>query len=277
MIVLDLLPFRRAVRHLPLCLVFIVLICLAGCARQTAGPKTSPLAPAEEHEALSRLRALAASPQPSTVETGYDLSWQIMGQSGKLAAQLWMDAPEFFRFSLHDPLGRTLYLAVSDSERFTLFDNRAAVAKKGRVEGAVWRRFVPEPLAMKDLAPLLGGRITKAPLLAKAAGNPDGSGWWYEWREGDLDHRLLLDKETGQVARRIILGKDRAALLDISYLNYDEDRASGYLWPGKTEITGSLVRGRLLLERGGPLSFDPLPLSVFHPEMPGHFKEEWVK
>ena len=254
----------------------VVLACLAGCAGK-GGPKTTPLAPAEEREALSRLRALAAAPQPSSVETGYDLSWQILGRSGKLAAQLWMDAPDLLRFSVHDPLGRTLYLAVSDGDLCILVDNRASTVKKGRVDGGAWRRIVPEPLGIADVAPLLGGRLAKMPLAVKASGNPDGSGWWYEWREGDLGHRLLLDKKTGLAARRLILDKGGDALLDVIYLNYDEDRASGYLWPGKTEVAGSLVKGRLLLERSGPLSFDPLPLSVFHPEIPEHFKVEWVR
>lgn len=264
---------RRAVLSLA---ALVLLACLTGCAGKS-GPKSIPLAPAEEREALSRLRALAAAPQPSSVETGYVISWQILGQSGKLDAQLWMDAPDLLRFSVHDPLGRTLYLAVSDGEWCILVDNRAATVKKGKVDGGAWRRIVPEPLGIRDVAPLLGGRLVGMPPLVRATGNQDGSGWWYEWREGDVGHRLLLDKETGLVARRLVLDKGKDALLDVSYLNYDKDRVSGYVWPGKTEVSGSLVKGRLLLERSGPLSFDPLPLSVFHPELPAHFKVEWVR
>ena len=267
--------FASASRRIAAFALALCVFSLAGCAGRA--PQTIPLAPAEEREAMSRLRALTVAQQPSSVETGYDLSWQIMGQSGKLAAQLWLDAPDFLRFSLHDPMGRTLYLAVSDGELCILVDNRASAVKKGKVDGSAWRRFVPEPLKLHDLTQLLGGRLAKMPLPVKASGNPDGSGWWYEWSEGDLHHRLLLDKKTGLAARRIILDKGRDTLLDVRYLNYDEDRASSYLWPGKTEVTGSLVKGKLLLERSGPLSFDPLPISVFHPELPKHFKVEWVK
>ena len=85
---------------------------------------------------------------------------------------------------------------------------------------------------------------------------------------------MLLDRERDLVARHLLLGKKDEILLDVTYLNYDQDRETGYFWPKTTELSGSLVKGTIKLERSGALSFDPLPLSVFRLDVPSHFKVE---
>ena len=120
------------------------LILLAGCSSL---PKTAALTPAEQQSALSRLHDFASAIPSSSVDTGYDLAWDIMGQSGKTEAQLQMEAPDMLRFSALDPLGRLLYLAVADGQNFALVDNRAATVQRGPVNGPLWRKHVPEPLA----------------------------------------------------------------------------------------------------------------------------------
>ena len=71
--------------------------------------------------------------------------------------------------------------------------------------------------------------------------------------------------------------KKKELLLDVVYLNYDQDRETGYFWPKNTELSGNLIKGTIKLERSGILSFDPLPLSVFHLDIPPHFKVEQVR
>ena len=270
-------PARPGFRFLPALAPALMLALMLSACSGLDLPKTTPLSPKEQREAAAGLRALVGETRSSSVETGYDLSWEFMGQRGKFAAQLQMDAPDLLRLDLFDALGRTLYLAVADGERFRLIDNRAAKVRVGRLDGPAWRRFVPEPLDMREVAALLGGRPSHVPLLLTATGNADATGYWFEWQENGQGRRLLLDRETGLAARYVMLDKQKDILLDIRYLNYDQDRASGYFWPGKVEISGALVKGRFLLERDGPLSFDPLPLAVFHPEIPPHFTEEWVR
>ena len=266
----------RSIRSLSALLPGLALLTLlAGCSSL---PKTAALNPAEQQSALSRLHDFASAMPSSSVDTGYDLAWDIMGQSGKTEAQLQMEAPDMLRFSALDPLGRLLYLAVADGQNFTLVDNRAATVQRGAVNGPLWRKHVHEPLAISSLMPLLGGRVEKLPAYGiRAEQNPEKSGYWFFWKEGGLNHHLLLDKKSGLVARHI-LAKDRGGiLLDLRYTGYDRDRKTGYFWPKLTEVEGRLVRGTLTLKRSGRLSFDPLPLSTFHPEIPSHFKEESLR
>ncbi len=256
-------------------LYLFILTLLTACGGVKL-PKTSPLPLVEQQKAIAHLKALAAEPQPQSIETGYDITWNILGQSGRVSAHLQMDEPDQLRFSAHDPLGRTLYLAVSDGERFTMVDNRAAQVRRGRVDGASWRSVIPEPLSLKDMAPLLGGRLENTlPSLIKAAQNPEETGYWFIWQDKRaLTHHVLLDRERDLVVRHLLLGKKDEILLDVTYLNYDQDRETGYFWPKTTELSGSLVKGTIKLERSGALSFDPLPLSVFRLDVPSHFKVE---
>ena len=160
-----------------------------------------------------------------------------------------------------------------------MVDNRAALVRRGRVDGAFWRSVVPEPLALKDVASRLGGRLENAlPALIKAAQNPERTGYWFIWQDKrGLTHHVLLDRERNLIARHMLLGKKDEILLDAVYLNYGQDRETGYFWPQKTELSGSLIKGTINLERSGQLSFDPLPLSVFRLDIPPHFKVEQLR
>ena len=177
-------------------------------------------------------------------------------------------------FTVLDPLGRTLYLAVADGRKFALIDNRAASVQRGLVNGRVWRELVPEPLKVQDVVALLAGRLERVPAFGvRAEQNPEHNGYWFSWDHPGLSHRVLVDKKTGLMARHLLLeneGGKTGILLDLRYIDYDQDRGSGYFWPRTTEVQGSLVKGSLRLARSGPLSFDPLPLSTFHPDIPPH-------
>ncbi len=269
-------PLSRHVATHGLCALLLVFV--SACSGVNV-PKTVSLPPLEERKALASLERLHAEHLPSSVETGYELSWEILGSSGRITALLQMDAPDQLRLGAYDPLGRTLYLAVADGRFFTLVDNRAALVRQGRVDGAAWRALVPAPLTLEDVGPLLSGRPpARLPALIKAAQNPEGSGYWFEWTDGHgLNHHLLLDRERNLVARHIFLDKKAGILLDVSYLNYDQDPETGYLWPKTTTVSGSLIKGILTLERSGELTFDPLPVSVFHPDLPPHFRVEHLR
>lgn len=270
-------PFltRCLTNYLPYALLLTLLTACSGIQL----PKTSPLPELEQQQALARLKALADEPQPPSVETGYELSWNILGQSGRMTALLQMDEPDQLRFSAFDPLGRTLYLAVSDGRLFTVVDNRGALVRRGQIDGTSWRSLVPEPLGLKDMGPLLAGRVGHiAPGLIKASQNPEQTGYWFVWKDGrELVHHVLLDRAQELVARHLLLDKKGKILLDVVYLNYDQDRETGYFWPKNTEVSGSLVKGKLVLERSGELSFDPLPVSVFYLDIPPHFKVEQLR
>ncbi len=269
-------PLSRHIAAYGFCALLLMLLSACGGVKV---PKTVSLPPPEEQKALASLERLRAEHLPSSVETGYELSWEILGSSGRITTQLQMDAPDQLRLGAYDPLGRTLYLAVADGRSFTLVNNRAALVRRGRVDGAAWRALVPEPLTLEEVGPLLSGRPpAQMPPLIKAAQNPEGSGYWFEWTDGHgLRHHLLLDRERNLVARHIFLDKKDGILLDVSYLNYDQDPETGYLWPKNTTISGSLIRGTLTLKRSGELSFDPLPVSVFHLDLPPHFKVEHLR
>ena len=254
-----------------LLLCWALLTLLTACAPSL--PRTTPLGPVESRQALADFKTFAEAPFPSTAEAGYDMSWQAMGQSGKLAVQAQMDAPEYLRLTALDPLGRTLYLALADGEHFTLVDNRAALVKRGRTTGATWRGLVPEPLAPADLPPLLSGRV-KLPLppFITASRGGDGQGFWFVWREGALTHHVQWEREAPLLARHLLADQGKKVLLDIRYLSPEKDRKSGYFWPRTTTVSGALVKGTLTLERVGELSFEPLPVSIFHPAIPPHFQ-----
>ncbi len=269
----------RVLVHSGLCVLILVLLSACG---GISLPKTSALPALEQREAIERLTTLAQEPLPPSVETDYLISWNILGSSGRVDAVLLMDEPDQLRFSAHDPLGRTLYLAVSDGTNFTMVNNRAATVRRGRVDGASWRSVVPEPLILADIVPLLGGRVhgltSTLSGQIEAAQNPEQTGYWFVWQDSrKFSHHLLLDRERNLVARHLLVDKKDTILLDVSYLNYDLDEETGYYWPKTTEVSGSIVKGKLLLERQGLLSFDPLPVATFFLELPSHFKVEQLR
>ena len=123
----------------------------------------------------------------------------------------------------------------------------------------VWRELVPEPLKVQDVVALLAGRLERVPAFGvRAEQNPEHNGYWFSWDHPGLSHRVLVDKKTGLMARHLLLeneGGETGILLDLRYIDYDQDRGSGYFWPRTTEVainylwTRSHMRHRLPNDR----------------------------
>ncbi len=253
-----------------------LLFFLSGCDTKT--PKTVALPPTVEKDALAAFDDFSQSTFPSDAECTYEISWEILTGKGNVTAIVQLDEPDLLKFTAFDPLGRTLYLAVSDGKQFTLVDNRAASAKQGGINGKSWREFVPSPLQVENLLPLLGGRledVNKAKVLA--ASSTDNTGYWYTWKDAnDLSHQVLFNKEHKWIEQHLLLNKEKKILLEISYLSYMQDKETGYLWPKRIQMTGDMIKGggTLNFTCVGQLSFDPLPASTFYLQLPPHFKVE---
>ena len=259
-----------------LCMGFLGLIYLAGCARPL--PQTVPLAENQVPEAERLWLALASVNIPARFEADFRLGWEILGNRGAIDAFLLVQQPGSLRFSAMDPLGRPLYIAVADGSTFTLADNRQERVYQGQVDSKFWQTYVPAFLATAQLPFLLCGLLPNPPAhMPEASQNSDQDGFWYVWHDDrQARHYVLLDQAKGTMRRHLVYNQDQDLLLDLTYQEYN--RVSGQQpWPQVLTITGSAVTGTITVHLSQVLfRGDLLAAALFNLTAPPHFSRMQV-
>jgi hypothetical protein len=256
--------------------VLLGLLTLAGCA--TRLPPTEPLVSAEWLEAETLFAGFAARPTPPAIDADLRLNWDFLGSKGGVAAVLQLQRLVQLRFTATDPLGRALFLAVSDGTAFTLVDNRQSRVYQGSTDSKFWHRYVPDAVAAEDLFLLLGGMSPEGVRRVNAsARDKGGAGFWYvlDARNG-LTRHLLIDRHSGRI-RRHLLVDDGETVLDIVYSGSTGADGAGYELPRELRVTGSAITGTLTVHIDTVYGFQPLPAATFHLVAPPHFMVEQVE
>jgi outer membrane lipoprotein-sorting protein len=253
-----------------------VLLVLSGCA--TKLPKTKPLTTDQQQEAEDLFRAFAQRPQPPGLDADIRLGWDILGSKGGVDATLQMQQPAFLRFSATDPLGRALFIVVSDGASFTMVDNRIGRIYQGKTDSKFWHSYVPETLQAEDLFFFLSGLLPKEETQTlKTAQDIEEKGFWYVWQDGrSMVHHVLFDWRSKQMVRHLLFDAHGHLVLDMTYSDYNRSQDAGFDWPRHLEITGTAVTGALTVQIKKIYSHAPQPPATFRVVPPPHFTVEQV-
>lgn len=263
----------------PRVLLLALLLCwsaLSGCA--TKLPQTTPLSSGQQQEAENFLISFFQIPRPAAVDADVRLGWDALGSKGNVNASLQLQQPAFLRFSVTDPLGRSLLLAVSDGASFTLVDNRIGRIYQGKTDSKFWRSYIPQAILPEDLFYFLGGLLPNVEMKAiGAAQDPERTGFWYVWKDGrSLTHYVLLDRRSREMTRHLLFDPRGDLLLEMTYSAYAGARESGFNWPRQLQMKGSAITGTLTMQVNKIYSHGHLAVTTFHLEPPAHFTVEQV-
>lgn len=256
----------------------VLLLCLSVLAGCATIPKTIPLTPDQQEEATVLFRSFSQVKQPAALDADIRLGWDVLGSKGGVGATVQLQPPAFLRFAANDPLGRALFLAVSDGATFTLVDNRIGRVYQGRTDSKFWHSYVPETLRPDDLFFFLGGLLPKTETQAvRPAQDLGKTGFWYVWKDGrSMTHHILLDRRTRQMNRHLLFDPGGNLVLDLTYSAYNDTWDSGHSWPGHLQITGTAVTGTLTVQIEKIYSYTPKGAAIFHLVPPSHFTIEQV-
>ena len=252
------------------------LLLLSGCA--TKLPQTTPLTLDQQQEAESLLQAFLQFPQPPAVDADIRLGWDVLGSKGGVDGTLQLQPPAFLRFSANDPLGRALYIAVSDGASFTLVDNRSGRIYQGKTDSKFWHSYVPETLRVEDLFFFLGGLLPNVDRRStKTAQDIEKTGFWYVWKdERSLTHHVLLNWRSKKMTRHLLFDAHGDLVLDVSYSEYGGPQHVGFDWPRHLQVTGTAITGTLTLQVEKVYSHLQLADSIFQLVPPPHFTVQQV-
>jgi hypothetical protein len=252
------------------------LLALSGCVGKQ--PKTLPLGPIEEQEAVTLWSGFVAGKRPSALDADIRLGWDVLGSKGTVSGTLQVQRPALLRFAANDPLGRSLILAVADTTSFTMVDNRIGHVYRGRIDSKFWHSYMPESVAPEDLFYFLGGFVPEGDVFAgKPAQDEENKGFWYHWQDRQsMHHQVLLKRGSGEMQRRLLFDAQGDLVLELHYSDYRKDAASGYLWPGQLRMTGKAVTGTLTLQVEKVFSHTPQGAAAFRLAPPPHFTVEQV-
>lgn len=253
-------------------LLFLVLLLLqSGCASKI--PSTLPLAESEKVSVLDRLREFQGRNCSQSLDADVTLEWLIYGKTEKIPGLLQLQSPAFLRYAVVDPLGRQLFILVSDGISFTLVDNRNAKALIGQVDSQFWKKYIPGFVIPTQYLSWLTGRLPAGDFKTgeiRADKRSVDAVWLITGWNDAIRHHVLFSPEAGQVLRHIIEGGNHEILLDVVYSDYDSTD-QGCAPPHRLQVEGAGISGTvtLLFEEIFPAA--PIPRGIFHLTLPDHF------
>lgn len=259
----------------PRILVLLLLVLLAGCAGRQ--PQTADLARSERERVETVFAEFADRTCPLSLDADITLEMQFLGKTEKSPGVLQYEGPSSLRYAVVDPLGRSLFIMVTDGFTFTMVYNREARAVTGSTASSFWREQVPAGVDIADLLLLLAGRLPDNLRLKDVRGDLAGTGFWLfaVGRDG-LRHEILLDPQISRVLRHILKDGSDKVLFDISYDQYEEKDSRCPL-PLALRVEGQTITGTLILHFARFYTGQPLTAQTFRITPPGHFAVQTVE
>jgi len=254
-----------------LLLILLLPVLQSGCASKI--PASFPLADTEKPYVLDRLREFRNRECPGSLDADVTLEWRMYGKTEKIPGMLQMQSPAFLRYSVVDPLGRQLFILVSDGSRFTLVDNRKARALTGGIDSAFWQKYIPDFISPADYMNWLTGRLPATPFeVREIRGDKQAvDAVWLitEWR-GGVRHHVLFHPDSSRMTRHIVENDSEEVLLDVSYTEY---RPNGTDCPEPSLLLakGEEISGTVQVRFDRILPPTPIPEPLFHLTLPEHF------
>lgn len=263
---------RRAVALLFCCLL------LAGCAGRL--PRTFPLPAVERENALNRFDAFLQHRCLRVLDADVTLEMRMLGKSEIAPGMLQAMSPSYLRYTVADPLGRSLAIVATDGTTFTMVDNRRAEAVTGPVDSGFWDEFFPAGIFVEDFIPWLTGRLPDMDFQINAVhGDRDDPALvWLISPGGDsMWHDIGFDQAAGVIRRHILRREGGSeAVLDVRYPRYNMEDAQCPL-PMELEVTGQAITGTLLIRYDRIYPDTTLSPRIFQLAIPDHYTVEEVE
>jgi len=254
----------------------VLTLTLSGCA--TKVPKTTPLHADQQQEADGLFSTVVQRQKPRALDADIRIGWDVLGSKGTVDAILQLQQPAFLRFSATDPLGRALYIAVSDGTTFTMVDSRTSRIYQGQTGSKFWHTYVPEALMAEDLFYFLSGTLPQVdPKTVTTAQDAKLTGFWYIWKDSRaMVHQVLLERQSREMARHLLFDPQGDLVLDVAYSDYRGVQENGFNWPRHLQITGKAITGTLTVQIEKIHSHQQLAATAFQLTLPPHYTVEQV-
>jgi outer membrane lipoprotein-sorting protein len=254
----------------------VVTLALSGCA--TKLPQTTPLHADQQQEADGLFSSFVQRQKPRALDADIRIGWDVLGSKGTVDAILQLQQPAYLRFSATDPLGRALYIAVSDGITFTMVDSRIGRVYQGKTGSKFWHTHVPEALTAEDLFYFLSGTLPQGdPKAVSTAQDSQQAGFWYIWKDGRaMVHQVLLARQTREMVRHLLFDPQGDLVLEVAYSSYRGVQENGFNWPRHLQITGKAITGTLTVQIEKIHSHQQLSATAFQLTLPPHYTVEQV-
>ena len=253
-------------------LVLAWLVFLSGCAGKL--PQTIAVNDSEKQQIFSRFNDFQSRVCDETIDADVSLVLTTLGKSEKASGILQVQTPSFIRYTATDPLGRSLFLLVTDGDTFTLANNRKGEGYTGFTNSSYFNKYVPTSILPEDIFSWLSGSLGQNRLLFEDMGR-DKDNLQQIWLQAEGDdkniHHVLFDLETEQILRRLVADNNRTILVDVRYENYVQDK-SRCPWPMKVTVESKELTGTVTLYYGQIFFNAPLKPELFYLQLPPHFK-----
>lgn len=258
------------------CLVLLLAVfLLAGCAGKA--PRTSTLESNEKEQVRAAYAQFAQQTCPLSLDGDVTLEVRMLGRTEKSAGILQYEGPSSFRYTMVDPLGRSLFIMATDGFTFTMVYNREAKAVTGSTASRFWRDYVPDGVSAADIVLLLAGRPPADMSLKDVRSDRDSAGFWlYGVGEEGIRHEILTDPQTSRVLRHILKDGRETVLFDVGYDRYAAGDQPCPL-PMTLRVAGKTITGTILLHFDRMFSGQPIPARTFQITPPGHFLVQEVE
>lgn len=249
--------------------LLLAVLLLAGCAGKI--PQTTSLESSERERVRAGFTEFSQRTCPLTLDADITLEMQLLGTSEKSAGMLQYEGPSSFRYAMVDPLGRSLFIMVTDGYTFTMVYNREAKAVTGSTASRFWQDYVPQGVSATDMLLLLTGRLPADLRLKDIRGDQEGAGFWlYGVGVEGIRHEILFDRQAARVLRHILRDGRGKVLFDVSYDQYAADDPL-CPQPLALRIDGKNITGTIVLRFDRIFSGEVLPAKTFQIKPPGHF------
>ncbi len=251
---------------------------VTGCAGRL--PSTVPVTGNAKALILSRFQIFLDRECARSVDADVTLSWQVLWSGAMVRGMLQVQKPALLRYTVVDPLGRPLFIIVSDGATFTAVDTLKGEGYTGPVTSPSWRKYVPKGISPKELFFWLSGGLPPGELRVDGVRREKNSPW--PWviltSSGGLHHQVLFDPDSGRIVRHVVVGRDRTILLDVTYSGTVRPKdAPGCPWPAELEIKGATIPGTVRIRFDRILSEAVLPPATFHLTLPVHYPVHKIK
>ncbi|MHB8810468.1 MAG: hypothetical protein ACYC9M_10705 [Desulfobulbaceae bacterium] len=249
--------------------LLLAVLLLAGCAGKTV--RTTALESSERERVSAVFTEFSQQVCPLTLDADITVEVQLLGKSEKSAGMLQYEGPSSFRYAMVDPLGRSLFIMVTDGYTFTMVYNRDAKAVTGSTASRFWQDYVPPGVSAEDMLLLLAGRLSADLRVKDIRGDQEGAGFWlYGVGVEGIRHEILFDSRAPRVLRHILRDGRGKVLFDVRYDQYAEADPR-CPQPLTLRIEGKTITGTIILRLDRVFAGEAQPAKTFRITPPGHF------
>ncbi|MEW6218117.1 MAG: hypothetical protein AB1634_01100 [Thermodesulfobacteriota bacterium] len=162
----------------------------------------------------------------ASFDTGVEVTWDSVFQSGRAEGYLQTMTPAFVKFVAIGPLDQPLAMFFTDGRDFRYIAVPEGRGYQGSVQASAFRRFAPSGLAAHELVYWLTGRLPPGDLQMQEVRRHDSrASYWMIFTIDGLAgrHQVLFDPKSGQIIRHRAEDNGGAFILEAVYGGWQQD------------------------------------------------------